>query len=318
MEEFSVSESQDLGSVYGPLMRIIESDTLAYRVIFAKTLKSPIAAIVLSQYLYWGRNLSSVKRDGWFYKTEDQFYDETGVSGKSQRTARKNLIENRILLLEKRGVPAKNWYKINYEGLATFLFKHAPPVTAWELQDTPDEDSKKSPTGTSGCAESVALSITESTTESTTEEESKNKNFSSLPSKTIKNFRNQRRAERGLPPIKSKLSAAQKRSLDELMLLQPDIDLYRSLAEEKGFIYLDQPESANTKIRRQMLAARSRFSEETPDFYQWIFNGNNKWAIKTQYSPESCIVSFMFDAYVNRNVEEKQNKSLVSMSNLYD
>lgn len=149
-------------------------------------------------------------------------------------------------------------------------------------------------------------------------EESKNKNFSPPPSKTLKNFRNQRRAERGLPPIKSKLSAAQKRSLDELMLLQPDIDLYRSLAEEKGFIYLDQPESANTKIRRQMLAARSRFSEETPDFYQWIFNGNNKWAIKTQYSPESCIVSFMFDAYVNRNVEEKQNKPPVSMSNLYD
>jgi len=82
------SEKENLGSVLEPVMRIIENDTLAYRVIFAKILKSPVAAIVLSQYLYWARNRKSVERGGWFYKTESDFYEETGVSEKSQRTAR--------------------------------------------------------------------------------------------------------------------------------------------------------------------------------------------------------------------------------------
>lgn len=171
-ESVSYSEQEDLGSVYGPLIRIIEESTLAYRVVFAKVFGSPIVAIVLSQYLYWAKNRSSVERGGWFFKTEEDLYNETGVTAKSQRTARELLKIRGVLAIEKRGVPAKNWYKINYGMLAEVLFNEAKAVPSWGdsvESEQAKEDYKKSPLGTTGSADVALHSITEITTETTTE-----------------------------------------------------------------------------------------------------------------------------------------------------
>lgn len=93
--------------------KLIDDRPVAYKPILAKALKSVKAAILLSQFLYWSRNQTSIDRGGWFYKTSDELYDETGLTDKEQSGARSLLADLDILETQRRGVPAKNWYRIN-------------------------------------------------------------------------------------------------------------------------------------------------------------------------------------------------------------
>lgn len=117
---------------------------------------------------------------------------------------------------------------------------------------------------------------------------------------------NLRRLEAGKPPLKTPRTQAQVRALAELLKIQPYINLYKALASEKGLSYIDFPEEMNQKLRRQFLNALARFGEDTENFIRWIFTGNHQWAKKTQYNPESCVASFMFDAYKNKEVKEPE------------
>lgn len=136
------------------------------------------------------------------------------------------------------------------------------------------------------------------------EENRRDNNASVVFPKTHTNFLDQRRAERGLPPMEKKQSASQKRVFNELLILDGDIQFYKALAKDKGFTYLELPEDANAQIRRQMLSARSRFGDQVQDFYQWLFDGNNEWPRKVGYNPEACITNIMFAAYKNRGVTQ--------------
>lgn len=131
--------------------------------------------------------------------------------------------------------------------------------------------------------------------------------------KTYNNFRDRARLKLGKEPMGSRpMTQSQKRAFNELLALEPDISLYKELAGSVGFSYLELPEDANSKVRRQMLSARSRFQDEVHDFYRWIFTTSNPWPKKVNYHPESCITSIMFDAYKNRNSENKDNSILKS------
>lgn len=66
-------------------------------------------ALMLSQACYW-----SVKTvDGWFWKTADEWEEETGLTRREQETARKKLVSLGIMAEEKRGVPCKLFFKID-------------------------------------------------------------------------------------------------------------------------------------------------------------------------------------------------------------
>lgn len=143
--------------------------------------------------------------------------------------------------------------------------------------------------------------------------EKKESDASVVIPKTYNNFRDRARVKLGKEPMGSRpMTQSQKRSFNELLALEPDISLYKELAGSVGFSYLELPEDANSKVRRQMLSARSRFQEEVHDFYRWIFTTSNPWPKKVNYHPESCITSIMFDAYKNKNSENKDNSILKS------
>ncbi|MDQ7728730.1 hypothetical protein [Halomonas sp. SpR8] len=77
-------------------------------------------AVFLSQVAYWSKNSTSESRDGWFYKKQcgdDSWEDETGLSLKQQVSARAALVELGILEERRRDVPAKLWYRVNYDRL---------------------------------------------------------------------------------------------------------------------------------------------------------------------------------------------------------
>lgn len=298
--KYSISENQNLGSVYGPLMRIIESDTLAYRVLFAKSLKSPIAAIVLSQYLYWARNISAVERGGWFFKTEEQLYDETGVTEKSQRTVRKVLISKGILIVQKRGVPAKNWYKIDYTRLAEFIYENAPAITSWGIDDDANMDDKKCPTGSTGSAKRGVLSYTEITTE---REENFSEKISSPLYKpnTEKGWRDLRRAEIGKEPTRTPRTEKQAQTFDALK--------WKDYFREEGYrqhgmqFFLVNAKGREAKVSKLMIDAKKTVPDiDFKGLIDWWFSGNGEWA---QYEPEQCFMGKTIESFLNGKKRKK-------------
>jgi hypothetical protein len=111
-----------MGNAHDLMLRAIDDKVVAYRVGIAKALgDDPITALVLSQLLHWSKTDVVVKRQGWFYKTEDEFYQETAVTKDRQRTARKKLQDLGILQIEQKGMPRQNWYRIEYEMLVKVL-----------------------------------------------------------------------------------------------------------------------------------------------------------------------------------------------------
>jgi len=85
---------------------------IAFHRSFVTLTGSVNAALILSQAIYWQTRVSE-KNNGWWYKSRAQWRDETGLSRREQETARKRLRNRGILLEERRGMPARIWYRVN-------------------------------------------------------------------------------------------------------------------------------------------------------------------------------------------------------------
>lgn len=72
-----------------------------------------------AEYNYWEER--DMLDDGYFYSTRDNIEENTGLSEHYQRKALSTLYELGIILIEKRGLPAKNYYKINFDTLLSII-----------------------------------------------------------------------------------------------------------------------------------------------------------------------------------------------------
>jgi len=84
---------------------------IAFHRCFVTLTGSVTAALMLSQALYWQQRAKS--DDGWWFKTRDDWTEETGMSRREQEGARKKLRNLGILREDLRGVPATLWYKVD-------------------------------------------------------------------------------------------------------------------------------------------------------------------------------------------------------------
>jgi len=76
-------------------------------------------ALILSQAIYWSNRTSD--HDGWFWKTRQQWDDETGLRRRQQESARAKLCKLGILEEDKRGVPCRVFYRVNWTVLGDLL-----------------------------------------------------------------------------------------------------------------------------------------------------------------------------------------------------
>ena len=86
---------------------------------------SAAAGILLSQLIYWTRHGSEiVQRDGWVFKTAQQWQRETGMTWKVQKRARSRLMA--LGLLEERRVclPCRLEFRLNLNVLASLTHEH--------------------------------------------------------------------------------------------------------------------------------------------------------------------------------------------------
>lgn len=99
---------------------VLQDRPVAYHPILARAIGSVKSAIFLSQLLYWtGRQKD--RREGWIYKTEAEFEEETALTRHEQAGARKLLVDSGILEIERREVPARLFYRLNKRRISELL-----------------------------------------------------------------------------------------------------------------------------------------------------------------------------------------------------
>lgn len=91
---------------------------IAYHRVFVTLTGSVKAAIMLSQALYW--QARAKQKDGWWYKTAEEWEEETGLTRHEQQTVRKDC--EKYLLSDLRGVPATLYWKVDEDAITTALF----------------------------------------------------------------------------------------------------------------------------------------------------------------------------------------------------
>lgn len=79
-------------------------------------------ALMLSQAVYWARRGSN--EAGWFFKTQVEWEEETGLRRAEQETARKRLLGMGVLEEDRKGIPAKLYYRVNFDKLEELLVQH--------------------------------------------------------------------------------------------------------------------------------------------------------------------------------------------------
>ena len=93
--------------------------SISFHRCFVEIAGSISAALMLSQALYWTPRSST--GDGWFYKSEKQWNEETGMTRTEQEGARKKLRECDFWQEEKRGIPCRLFYRVDMDKLARAL-----------------------------------------------------------------------------------------------------------------------------------------------------------------------------------------------------
>ena len=108
------------------LLQSLLNRPIAFHRVFVTISGGVLAGLMLSQAYYWTPRGES--GDGWFYKTQAEWEEETGMSRWEQETARKKLREvvapdgTHVWREERRGVPAKLFYRVDIPALFECVF----------------------------------------------------------------------------------------------------------------------------------------------------------------------------------------------------
>lgn len=130
---------------------------IAFQRVFVKLGVGITGALMLSQAVYWSNRTKDP--DGWFYKDQAEWEEETGLTRREQETARKKLVDLGVLQERKKGIPCRLFYRVNMRVLSLQVNKIASLAESAILECT------KAPYSDGG----KRHSITENTTEITTE-----------------------------------------------------------------------------------------------------------------------------------------------------
>lgn len=253
-------------------------------------------ALFLSQALYWSKRTKDP--EGWFYKTIEDWQEETGLTREEQLTIKKKLTNLGFLEVKKKGVPATNHFKIDQYSLALCMVKL--DFYDDQSQGIPSTESTENQPPVAGNPDN--LPITESTTESTSEGET-----SSPLLKIPGIIRGSEYQPDGISPRdvqaakpRRERTPKQKAALPILLLMDYFRDEVKRL---HNLSYLHREEDRNAKVRKQIDSGYSRFQEETRLFVDWWLNGGGAWC---NYEPEACFTNRAYREYENRDVIAQQ------------
>ncbi len=122
------------------LMAILGHRFVTYFPSLATVTGSPKAALLLGHALYVTRDISmrSPERDGWFWKTREDWEEATGLTAREQASARAQLLSLGLLQEARLGMPCRLHYRLSLDSLAAQLHQYAAGLTsdtAWTWND---------------------------------------------------------------------------------------------------------------------------------------------------------------------------------------
>lgn len=99
-------------------------DTLcvAFKRIYAEMAGGPIEGLLLTQILYWA-DVKENDNDGWFYKSQEDWYREIMINRYQLEKARKKLVDIGILETKKEGIPCRIYYRLKEDEFIEALDK---------------------------------------------------------------------------------------------------------------------------------------------------------------------------------------------------
>jgi len=131
VDEAVLQEVKDLLSALG-------NRFVAYYPSLAALTGSPKAALMLGHAMYMTRVVMEKQpsRQGWFWKTSTEWKQVSGLSVRELETARRTLLHSGILSEERRGMPAKLWYRVDLDNLSRRLCEYANTAyRPWSWED---------------------------------------------------------------------------------------------------------------------------------------------------------------------------------------
>ena len=102
------------------LSRVLQRP-IAFHRIFSDIGGGALNGLFLSQAFYWTKITKDP--DGFFWKTQEEWEEETGITRYEQETIRRSLRSRGIIEEEKRGIPCKIYFRINKHNLLELLDK---------------------------------------------------------------------------------------------------------------------------------------------------------------------------------------------------
>jgi DnaA N-terminal domain len=97
------------------LQAVLGGRTIAYNANLARVAGSVTAGVFLAQLLYWYDR--GADPEGWIWKTQPEWEEETALGRREQETARKQLVARGLLTEKRAGVPAQLHFRLNMERL---------------------------------------------------------------------------------------------------------------------------------------------------------------------------------------------------------
>lgn len=146
---------------------------IAFHRCFVTLTGSVTAALMLSQAMYWQKRTQDP--EGWWWKTMEDWTEETGLSRKEQESARRRLRNAGLLEEERRGVPARLYFRVDlsildgllqsiYEPNPQFAQKGQSSLPQTGKQVCPERTNKFAPFGQSFKETETTSEITSETT----------------------------------------------------------------------------------------------------------------------------------------------------------
>jgi len=130
-----------------PMIKLIEAmndKPIAFNPIYVKIGCGINGALMLSQLVYWTSRTKN--KDGWIYKTHEEWEQETGLTRREQDTARKTLKSLGFLVEKKAGVPCKLHFRVERENLYKSLIKYSESLDSSQLHNSAKLDAQNSQT----------------------------------------------------------------------------------------------------------------------------------------------------------------------------
>lgn len=110
-----MSEEQEKYNILG-----LPDPVVLYRRVFVDITGSVKAALVLSEAVYWQEFEN--QDDGWWCKTFEEWHANTGLTRHEFDKARNDC--QKYLKSELRGLPARNYWKVDGEALKAAILEH--------------------------------------------------------------------------------------------------------------------------------------------------------------------------------------------------